>query len=314
MPKEKKSKSTSATSTNISKKFDSDKFRSNYYDEMLTGKPANSIIQDSGSPKYVQKLLVATPTTGLVRMEWVVNRYNQTIPTNWSKTDMIQYMSGYVPLRYTVADAQNLAVRDAITRDFEWLLFVEHDTIPPVDALLKFTDYMDHAKYPVVSGLYFTRSVPPEPMVYRGRGNHYFRNWKISDKIWVDGVPTGMLLLNTKLLAAVWDDSAEYRTGDGQLTRRVFDTPSKTWFNEERGAQETLVGTSDLDFCTRVIKGNYLAKAGWPKIQRQRYPFLIDTNIYCKHINPDGTQFPIEFPNEFLPEDPETYEPREIKG
>lgn len=257
-------------------------------------------IQDSGSPKYVQRLLVATPTTGLVRMEWVVSRYNQIIPTNWSKTDMIQYLSSYIPIRYTVADAQNLAVREAIERKFEWLLFIEHDTMPPPDALLKFTEYMDHEKYPVVSGLYFTRSVPPEPMVYRGRGNHYFRDWKLGDKIWVDGVPTGMLLVNTKLLKAVYDDSAEYRTNDGQVARRVFDSPMKSWFNEETGAQETLVGTSDLDFCTRVIKEGYLEKAGWAELAKQKYPFLIDTNIFCKHIDSDGTQYPIEMPPEFL--------------
>lgn len=262
-------------------------------------KTAETTIKDSGSPTYVQRLLVATPTTGLVRMEWVAARYNQIIPTNWSKTDMIQYMSSYVPLRYTVADAQNLAVKAALEGKFEWLLFIEHDTMPPIDALQRFTDYMDKGDVPIVSGLYFTRSVPPEPMVYRGRGNHYFRDWKLGDKVWVDGVPTGMLLVSSKVLQAVWDDSAEYRCFDGSVTRRVFDSPMKTWYNEEKGAQETLVGTSDLDFCVRLMTGGYLAKAGWPEIQKQQYPFLIDTNIYCKHIDPDGTQFPIEFPKEF---------------
>ncbi len=264
-------------------------------------KPENKI-QDSGSSIHmIQRLLVATPTTGLVRMEWVASRYNQIIPTNWSKTDMIQYISSYIPIRYTVADAQNLAVQEAIGRGFEWLLFVEHDTMPPIDALLQFTEYMDKGDIPMVSGLYFTRSVPPEPMVYRGRGNHYFRDWKLGDKVWVDGVPTGMLLMNTKLLKAVYDDSTEYRTSSGQVARRVFDSPMKTWFNEESGAQETLVGTSDLDFCNRVIKGGYLKK--WPKVADKQYPFLIDTNIFCRHIDSDGTQYPIAFPIEFLPQD-----------
>lgn len=268
---------------------------------------ADNQIQDSGSAKnMVQRLLVATPTTGLVRMEWVAARYNQIIPTNWSKTDMIQYLSSYIPLRYTVADAQNLAVREAIERGFEWLLFIEHDTMPPPDALLQFTEYMDKPDIPVVSGLYFTRSVPPEPMVYRGRGNHYFRGWKLGDKVWADGVPTGMLLMNTKLLKVIYDDSSEYRTNDGQVAKRVFESPMKSWFNEASGAQETLVGTSDLDFCNRIIKGKYLEKAGWPEIQKKTYPFLIDTNIFCRHVENDGTQFPISFPEEFLPEDYDT--------
>lgn len=272
-----------------------------------------TILKDSGNNEYKQRLLVATPTTGLVRMEWVAGRYNQTIPTNWSKTDMIQYLNGYIPIRYTVHDAQNLAVKRCLMDEFQWLMFIEHDTIPPLDAFIRFTEYMDKGDIPVVSGLYFTRSVPPEPMVYRGRGNHYFRDWKLEDKIWVDGVPTGLLLIHARLLKVLWDDSPEYTVSHtGDTTRRVFDSPSQQWFNEETGANETLVGTSDLNFCGRVINGDYLTKAGFPKIAKKKYPFLIDTNIYAKHINQDGTQFPIEFPQEFLADNPQKYKGREI--
>ena len=262
------------------------------------------MIQDSGNNKYKQKLLVATPTRGLVRMEWVSARYNQTIPTNWSKTDMVQYMNGYIPMRYTVHDAQNLAVQACLKGDFEWLILIEDDTIPPIDYFHRITDYMDKADIPVVSGLYFTRSVPPEPMVYRGRGNHYFRDWKLEDKVWVDGVPTGLLLIHANLLKVMYEDSPTYKiVHTNESARRVFNNPAQTWFNEETGVTETLVGTSDLDWCTRVIKGNYLEKAGFPKIAKMKYPFLIDTNLYAEHINPDGTKFPIEFPKEFLPDD-----------
>jgi len=90
----------------------------------------------------------------------------------------------------------------------------------------------------------------------------------------------------------VWEDSEEY-VFNGMRARKVFDTPSKTWFNEETGAQEMLVGTSDLDWCKRVIQNGYLEKH-WPKLAKKEYPFLIDTNINCMHIDPDGTQFPLE--------------------
>lgn len=261
-------------------------------------------IIDSGNDKYKQRLLVATPTTGLVRMEWAAARYSAIIPTNWSKTDMISYMNGFIPLRYTVHDAQNLAVKACLDGGFEWLMFIEHDTIPPADTFVRFTEYMDKGDIPVVSGLYFTRSVPPEPMVYRGRGNHYFRGWKLEDKVWVDGVPTGLLLIHASLLKAVYDDSPVYNVGHtGENARRVFDTPAQSWFNAETGAQETLVGTSDLTFCTRIIKGDYLTKAGFPKIAKKRYPYLVDTNIFCHHIDPDGQKYPLIFPEEFLPDD-----------
>jgi hypothetical protein len=196
-------------------------------------------------------------------------------------------------MRYSVADAQNLIVNEAVTKGYEWLLLIEDDTIPPPDGFIRFNEYMRSGKYPVISGLYFTRSEPAEPMVYRGRGNSYYTDWKLGDIVMCDGVPTGMLLLSVKLLKAVWNDSPEYICG-GNTIRRVFETPVKSWFNEEKGSQEALVGTSDLDFCKRVIAGSYLVKAGWPKLANEKYPFAIDSNISCMHIDRvSGLQFPI---------------------
>lgn len=242
--------------------------------------------------QYQKRLLVGTATTGAIRMEWAQARYGTIIPANWSKVDMMQYVNGFIPLRYSVADAQNLIVQKAVQDNYEWLMLIEHDTMPTADAMIRFNDYMRSMKYPVVSGLYFTRSDPAEPMIYRGRGNSYYTKWKLGDLVFADGVPTGMLLINMKLMKLVYDDSPEYSAG-GILVRRVFETPVKTWFNEETGAQEALIGTSDLDWCAKVIEGDYLTKAGWKELGKKRYPFPIDTNIACMHIGADGTQFPI---------------------
>lgn len=251
------------------------------------------IINDSGDPGFINRLLVATPTMGNVRIEWVSARYGQLIPVNWSMVTMMQYMNSYVPMRFQVADAQNVIVKEAIEKQFEWLLLIEDDTCPPPDALVRFNTYIRENKYPVVSGLYYTKSEPSEPLIFRGRGTSFYDNWKLGDKVWADGVPTGCLLIRVSLLKAMWDDAPEYITPvGGQKTRKVFETPSKVWFDEARGQYNTLGGTSDLDWCTRVIKGKYLAKAGYPEIQKKKYPFLVDTNIFCKHISIDGKVYP----------------------
>ncbi len=271
------------------------------------------MIVDSGNTKYKQQVMVATATLGTVRMEWVNGRYNQIIPTNWSKMDMIQFTDSFIPLRYTVADAQNLAVKECLKQKFEWLLFIEDDTIPPPDCFKRFAEYMDKGDIPVVSGLYFTKSIPPEPLLYRGRGNHYFRGWKLEDRVWVDGVPTGMLLIHASILQKMWEDSADYVIPHAQnVARRVFNTPADTWFNEELGRHEAKIGTSDLEWCSKVLQGDYLKKAGFNKIAKKKHPFLVDTNIYCKHIAPDGTQYPIEFPEEFLSPLLDKYKGKEV--
>lgn len=249
-------------------------------------------LQDSKVKYFTKRLLVGTASRGPIRMEWAQARYSQIIPANWSKVDMTQYVNGFIPMRYSIADAQNLIVQKAVQDNFEWLLLIEDDTMPPPDSLVRLNEYMRTNEYPVVSALYFTRSDPAEPMIYRGRGNSYYTDWKLGDKVMADGVPTGYLLVNMKLMRAIWEDSPEYSAG-GIICRRVFETPVKTWFNEETGALEALIGTSDLDWCQRIKEGDYLTKAGWPKLAKQEFPFLIDTNIACIQIDPDGSQFPI---------------------
>ena len=254
-------------------------------------RPYRTIVQDSGDPGYVNRLLLATPSVGTVRIEWVQARYGQIIPTNWSMVQLLQFMDSYIPLRYQVADAQNLIVKQAVELDFEWLLLWEHDVIPPPDTLLRFNQYIREEQVPVVSGLYYTRSRPSEPLLYRGRGNSFYTDWKQGDKVWVDGVPTGLLLIHCGILREMWKDAEPYQLGPIQ-TRRVFETPNRVWFDPETGFFNTVSGTSDIDWCHKVIDGGYLAKAGWAEYADKEFPFLIDTNLRCAHINPNGEQFP----------------------
>lgn len=254
-------------------------------------RPYRIIVDDSGNNFYVNRVLLASPVTGLVRVEWVSARYGQIIPVNWSMVQMTEMMSGYYPLRYQVADAQNLIVKEVITRDFEWLLLWEHDVIPPENTLIKINKYIREEKHPVVSGLYFTRSYPAEPLIFRGRGVGAYYDFKIGDQVWADGVPTGFLLIHGAILRAMWEDSEEYMVGR-RLTRRIFRSPMDSWIDPADNSVYSKTGTSDLEWCTRVMEGKYFEKAGWGKYQDMEYPFLVDTSIFCRHIEVDGRQFP----------------------
>lgn len=253
------------------------------------------VVNDSGDVSYVNRILVGTAVTGVVRIEWVQARYGQVIPTNWSQVTMLQYMSGYYPLRYQVAEAQNLIVKAAIENNFQWLLLWEHDVLAPPDSMIRMNTYMQEAKTPIVSGLYYTRSRPSEPILYRGLGTGAYLDWNLGDRVWVDGVPTGFLLVHVGVLREMWNDSEEYQVGK-EVTRRVFHTPRGVWYDPESGQYNSTTGTSDLDWCRRIIAGDYLRKAGWNDfvdgLEDPRYPFLVDTQIFCRHIELNGEQFP----------------------
>jgi hypothetical protein len=259
------------------------------------------IVDDSGNPGYMNRVMIGTATTGLVRVEWVGARYNVTIPVNWSQVEMTHQIPTYMPLRYQVADAQNIIVREALFPTghqdgrFEWLLLLEHDVCIQPDCFLLFNEYLQEKHVPIISGLYYTRSQPSMPLVFRGRGNGVYTDWNIGDKVYCDGIPTGLLMIHTSILKLMWDDSPEY-SAMGNVTRRVFDTPREMWLHPVTGNMGMKSGTSDLQWCNRIIEGDYLRRAGWNKyadeLEDERYPFLCDTRIFATHINPDGEQFP----------------------
>lgn len=237
------------------------------------------------------KILIGIPMTGVVRAEWMLARYGNIIPVNWSSVDVIQWINQHSPVGYMVADARNLVVKKAVEMDAEWLLFIDHDVIIPPYLFLALNDYIRSGKYPVVAGLYYTRGFPSEPLLFRGRGNSYFKDWKLGDKVMVDGIPMGCTLINGKLLKAMWNESEEYYIGR-EVARRVFETPNKLWFDPQTGSTNAMVGTEDLFWCDRVLNENFLTKAGFPEFQKMKYPFLMDTSLACYHIGIDGVKYP----------------------
>lgn len=260
----------------------------------------HQIIQDSGDPGYMNRIMIGTPTTGTVRVEWVGARYNVTIPVNWSQVEMTHQIPTYMPLRYQVAEAQNMIVREALfprghEGSFEWLLLLEHDVVIQPNCFVLFNEYLQKKNAPVISGLYYTRGNPSVPLVFRGRGNGVYDDFNLGDIVYADGVPTGLLMIHTEILRLMWDDSPEY-SAFGSITRRVFQTPKLQWVDPQTGQMGFKSGTSDLSWCDRVMEGDYLRRAGWNKymdeLEDERYPFIVDTRIFARHINPNGEQFP----------------------
>lgn len=264
-----------------------------------------------GSQSDIKKrILIFTPTTGLVRVEWVQARYGQIIPTNWSFVDMQQHLSPWLSVGYQLADAQNLMAREVVEGDYEWIIYVEHDNVIPPDGFLKLNQYINDHNVPVVSGLYFLKSDITEPLIYRGRGTSHFKDWKLGDKVWCDGIPFGFRLEHAGLIKAAWKDSEEI-TVNGIQTRRVFSQPNSIWYDQESGGVVAKGGTTDLEWCSRIMKDGLFTKAGFPEFQKKKYPFLVDTSIFVKHIDQVGRMYPIAIPARYLPED-ENYRGREV--
>ena len=241
------------------------------------------------------RIMIGVPLTGLVRAEWMLARYGQVIPCNWSQVDCIQFLDQWSPMGFLVSGARNIIASACVEGGFEWLLFIDHDTIPPPNMILKYNDRMLKGDVPVWSGLYFTKSKPSEPLIYRGRGNSYYTDWKLGEEVWVDGIPMGCTMIHASILKALYDESPEIEIIRGNRkykAREIFETPARSHFDPETGNWFMSSGTEDMEFCTRVMKNDIFKKAGWPEFQKKEFPFLIDTSIFCRHIDNNGVQYP----------------------
>lgn len=244
--------------------------------------------------------MISTPTLGVFRSEWVNARFSQVIPTNFSSVDVQNFMNPHMPVGFQLADAENLSAKAFCEGDYTWFLSIEDDNVIPQGTLLKMNEYMIRGDVPVVSGLYFTKSVPPEPILYRGQGRGHFADWKLGEKVWVDGIPFGCTLIHGDILRALWDESPEYVV-NGVVTRRVFDNPSEGYIDPETGGWMSTSGTTDLAFCKRLMQQGIFEKAGFPEYQKKEFPFLVDTTIFVKHIDrSSGVIYPTVLPKDFL--------------
>lgn len=258
------------------------------------------IIENSGKPQ--QRIMVGIPMTGLLRSEWVIARYGQVIPCNWAQADLLQFIDQWSPVNHSVADARNIIASAAVEQNFEWLFFIDHDTILPQGTVLKLNERMIEGKVPAWSGLYFTKSVPAEPLVYRDFGRGYFNDWKLGEEVWVKAIPMGCTMINVKLLKVMYDEAPSYYLG-GRLVKRIFETPASVYFDVDTLSAGAVTGTEDINWCQRVVANRVFEKAGFPEYQEMENPFMVDTSIFCKHIDWNGKQYPINGEeNRYLPD------------
>src|ERR1035441_6288422 len=93
--------------------------------------------------QYKARLMIGTPMTGLVRSEWVNARYlNQVQPTNWGCVTCEMPIMNYQPVRFQIADAENLIVKQCLLSNCEWLLSVEHDNVLPAGTFVRLNEYI----------------------------------------------------------------------------------------------------------------------------------------------------------------------------
>jgi hypothetical protein len=127
---------------------------------------------------------------------------------------------------FPVSAARNLAVREFLKSDSEWLLQIDHDVLPPVD-FLDVLRHPDAAGKEILAGWY-------------GRPNRSDDNFE-NERPAPEGTPSFIRL---------------DRAGAGALLihRHVLEAMNPPWFNIVLDAQADLKESEDAFFCRRAAE------------------------------------------------------------
>jgi len=80
----------------------------------------------------------------------------------------------------------------AVANHCQWAFFLDDDVICPPETLMKMTRlWKSDPKYKVISGVYWSKSDPPVPLIFKGTLEGSFWDWTIQDLITADGAGAG---------------------------------------------------------------------------------------------------------------------------
>lgn len=198
-------------------------------------------------------LLVAIPSRGMVSCEFVSSLLAQGDPLNMS-------ISYRFEVGGEVGESRNRLVEHALRIGAEYILFIDDDVILPTNCFNKLV-YWAKKGHDVVSGVYYSKQIPPQPLIFKGRGNGYLSDWKVGDTIEdADGIGMGITLIKTD----------------------VFKRISKPWYKsvvnqKEKGGKGLVSVDESLYFCDKL-------KLSGVKI-------LVDTSIQGIHFDSNSKTF-----------------------
>ena len=188
-----------------------------------------------------KRIMISVPTFGMLDVEWNTRFMALAGPEN-------SELKHCWPVDMPIAEARNRSVEAAIERECDSVFFVDYDVLVFPDTLTRLVAL----DLPVVGGLYYTKSNPPEPVaLVDGRP---ISEWKSGALVAVDVVGMGCTLLDVALLKSLgppWFQTSD----DGAM---VNGEPTRTR------------STEDAYFCARVTR------------ESDARP-CVDTSIVCGH-------------------------------
>lgn len=160
-------------------------------------------------------IVVGIPSFGMVSTYFLQSRQAQQMPLVSSAFDKIV-------LNKPIAEARNEIVEFALSQNANYIYWLDDDVIPAPDAFMKLYRHQKD----IINGVYWSKSNPPMPLLFRNHLEGPYWNWRIGDLIEIDAAGNGLTLVKTDVYRTISEKlggpwySTEYSSFAG-----VKDTP-----------------------------------------------------------------------------------------
>lgn len=192
-------------------------------------------------------VMYAIPTYGSVPVSWAMAKASLATPLGAATFDY------YILGPQSIAEKRNMAVRAAREAGAKYLFFIGDDTIPPAEAFMVLMQKMKfNPDIKIIGGMYFSRSLPPQPMAWKGYMEGSFYDWHVGELFEVDWMGCDCLLLDMS----------------------IFDEVQEPWFSQDyvfgpTQAKPIALATEDIYF--------------YEKMKAAGFKIWMDASIQCIH-------------------------------
>ncbi len=198
-----------------------------------------------------QRIIFVMPSDAMIPAKVALSMWNLITPPN---NGVVRILAQGMEVGHAYSTAIEQVLVHPDLKDWEYMVTVEHDNLPPQDGIIKLLEIMEsHPEYAAVSGLYFTKGEggvaqiwgdPKDPVL------NYRPQVPIADSLQeCNGIGMGF---------AVWRLS-------------MFKDPKlqKPWFKTEKGVNG--VSTQDLAF--------------WNDARKYGYRCAVDSRVRVGHLD-----------------------------
>lgn len=145
--------------------------------------------------------VIGIPSFGIVSTHFLMARARLAAPLaiSWSDYIVLDETMKEKGKPTDVGSKKQEIAEFAVEQGADWVLFIDDDVIFPPNTLLQLLS----RNKDIVGGVYWSKSDPPVPLMFRGhmRGSHM--NWHVGDFIKVDAMGDGLTLIKTKVFKAM---------------------------------------------------------------------------------------------------------------